>query len=257
MASRMLIRVLGAFGSEGPRQHPSAFLVNERTLLDAGTVPKSLSLTEQFAIEHAIISHAHLDHVAGLAYLAESLALCDAPRPVSVAAIPPVVDGLRTSLFNNTLWPDFATVPAGAPVIRYRAIEAGRGHRVGALSVTPIAVDHSVPAAGFLVEDDASALVYSGDTGPTTALWQAARAVPNLGAVILECAFPDRMERLAGLAGHMTPARIARELSKLPSHVPIWIFHLKGQFYAETVEELAGVDSDRISVLEQDKTYTI
>lgn len=257
MPPQMLIRVLGAFGSEGPRQHPSAFLVNERTLLDAGTVPKSLTLPEQFAVEHAVISHAHLDHVAGLAYLAETLALCDAARPVTVSAIAPVVDGLRTSLFNNTLWPDFATVPVSGPVIRYQAIEAGRAHRVGALSVTPIAVDHSVPATGFLVEDDTSALIYSGDTGPTNALWQAARSVPNLGAVILECAFPNRMERLAGLSGHMTPARIARELSKLPSHVPVWIFHVKGQFYEETAAELARVDRRRISLLEQDKTYTV
>lgn len=253
----MRIRVLGAFGSEGPRQHPSAFLVNERTLLDAGTVPKSLTLSEQFAVEHAVISHAHLDHVAGLAYLAEALALCDATRPVTVWAIPPVVDGLRTSLFNNILWPDFAAVPAAAPVVRYRTLETGGAHRVGALSVTPIAVDHSVPAAGFVVEDDGSAIIYSGDTGPTTALWQAARSIPNLGAVILECAFPDRMQRLAELSGHMTPARIARELGKLPSHVPVWIFHVKGQFYEETATELARVDSRRIALLEQDKTYTV
>ena len=34
----MNIRVLGAFGSEGPGQRPSAFLVNDRTLVDAGSV---------------------------------------------------------------------------------------------------------------------------------------------------------------------------------------------------------------------------
>ena len=34
----MKIRVLGAFGGEGLGHRPSAFLVNDRTLLDAGTV---------------------------------------------------------------------------------------------------------------------------------------------------------------------------------------------------------------------------
>ena len=71
----MDLRVLGGYGSAGVYQRPSAFLINGRTLLDAGTVPGALTVPEQLAIEHALISHAHLDHTVGLAFLAETLAL--------------------------------------------------------------------------------------------------------------------------------------------------------------------------------------
>ena len=34
----MKLRVLGAFGGEGLGHRPTAFLINDRTLIDAGTV---------------------------------------------------------------------------------------------------------------------------------------------------------------------------------------------------------------------------
>jgi len=61
-----------------------------------------------------------------------------------------------------------------------------------------------------VVEHKISVIAYSGDTGPTEALWQAARGVHGLGAIILECAFPNRLEGLAKIARHMTPELIRR-----------------------------------------------
>ena len=77
----MKIRVLGAFGSEGQGQRPSAFLINDRVLVDAGTVPGALTVAEQGEIEHALLSHVHLDHVVGLAFLTDMLAAADNRRP--------------------------------------------------------------------------------------------------------------------------------------------------------------------------------
>ena len=79
----MKIRVLGAYGAEGLAQRPSAFLVNDTILIDGGTVGGALASSEQIVIEHALISHSHLDHIAGLAFLTETLALCEAPKPLT------------------------------------------------------------------------------------------------------------------------------------------------------------------------------
>jgi ribonuclease BN (tRNA processing enzyme) len=254
----MKVRVLGAFGSEGLGQRPSSFLVNERVLLDAGTVSGALTVKEQLAIEHAIVSHSHLDHTCGLAYLTETLGICPPRVPLTVASVEPVIAALRTSMFNNVMWPDFSRIPsADKPVLKFRSLVEDAEQRVDELWVTPIAVVHTVPTFGFVVHDGSSGFVYSGDTGPTAALWQAARSLTSIRAVILECAYPDRMADLAGLAGHMTPSLIRRELDKLPTDVPVWIFHIKPQYQDETVEELSGIDTGRLVVLEQDKTYTV
>jgi ribonuclease BN (tRNA processing enzyme) len=252
----MKIRVLGAFGAEGLAQRPSAFLVNDRILIDGGTVGGALVSAEQLAIEHALVSHSHLDHVAGLAYLTETLALCAAQRPLTIASLDPVVTALRTSIFNDIVWPDFTKVPtAAAPVLRFLPLKEDVEQQVGDLWVTPVAVSHTVPTSGFILHDGTSGLIYSGDTGPTDAIWDAARAVRGLRAVILECAFPNRLAGLADVARHMTPELIRRELDKIPADVPVMIFHVKPQFYDEIGEELGAVSGARITMLEQDKTY--
>jgi ribonuclease BN (tRNA processing enzyme) len=254
----MKIRVLGAFGGEGLGHRPSAFLVNEKVLIDGGSVSGALTIPDQLAVEHAIVSHAHLDHIAGLVYLTETLAFCEVGAAVTIASIDPVITTLRAGVFNDTLWPDFSKIPhPDVPVVKYRTLVPDAEQRVGDLWVTPVAVNHTVPATGFIVHAGSTGIVYSGDTGPTEALWRAARDVRGVRAVILECAFPNRLGPLGQVAKHMTPALIRREIDKLPPDIPVWIFHVKPQFHEEIAEELSRIDGSRVSVLEQDRIYSL
>lgn len=252
----MKIRVLGAYGAEGLAQRPSAFLLDDSVLIDGGTVGGALASIEQLAITHALVSHSHLDHIAGLAFLTETLALCEGQKPLTIASLEPVVTALRTSIFNDTVWPDFTKLPSpDAPVLRFQPLLEDAEQQIAGFWVRPVPVNHTVPTSGFIVHDGTSGLVYSGDTGPTDALWKAAAEVRGLRAVILECAFPNRMAGLADIARHMTPELIRRELDKMPADVPVLVFHVKPQFYDEIGEELGAVSGARITMLEQDKTY--
>ncbi len=200
----MKIKVLGSFGSEGPGQRPSAFLVDDKVLVDAGTVGGALSPAEQIEVEYALVSHAHFDHIAGLAFLTDTLAMIAPERRVTACSIAPVLDSLRTHVFNDVVWP-----------------------------------------------------MFSGDTGPTKQIWKLAREMRGIKAVIVETSFPNRMDALARTSGHLTPEMLKRELDKAPPDIPVWIYHVKPQLYQETAEELAKVDSTRIHIVEQGKTYTL
>jgi ribonuclease BN (tRNA processing enzyme) len=253
----MKIRVLGAYGAEGLGQRPTSFLVNDRILIDAGTVGGALTMPEQTLIEHALITHSHLDHVAGLAFLTETLAFSETRGPLTVASLEPVVNALRAGVFNNLAWPDFAQIPLDAPVMKYRTLVEEAEQRVGEAWVTPVAVNHTVPTSGFIFHDGTTGFIFSGDTGPTEALWKAARGLRGLRAAFVECAFPNRMAKLAEVARHMTPTLIRRELDKLPPDIPVWIYHIKPQFYDEIADELSRVDAARVTIIEQDKTYSL
>jgi len=252
------IKVLGTFGSEGPGQRPSAFLVDDRVLVDAGTVGGALSVPEQIQIQHALLTHAHLDHTAGLAFLTDTLAMVAPDRRVTTASIAPVIEALRTHAFNDTLWPDFTNIPSpGQSVLSFRTLPEEAESRVGELWVTPVVVEHTVPTTGFVIHDGETGFVFSGDTGPTRRIWQIAREMRGLKALIVETAFPNRLAALAKASGHLTPEMLRQEIPKMPPDIPIWVYHIKPQLYQETAEELANIDPTRIHILEQGKTYTI
>ena len=99
----MKIRVLGAYGAEGLAQRPTAFLVNDTTLIDGGTVGAALAADEQVRIEHALISHSHLDHVAGLAFLTETLTLYETQTTLTIANLEPMIKTIRTSIFDDSV----------------------------------------------------------------------------------------------------------------------------------------------------------
>lgn len=232
--------------------------MDDRILVDAGTVGGALTVAEQIEIEHAVISHAHLDHTAGLAFLTDTLAMVAPERRVTVTSIAPVIESLRTHAFNDALWPNFTTIPSGSdPVLGFRTLREQGESQVGDVWVTPVSVEHTVPTAGFLIHDGETGFVYSGDTGPTDRIWRLARDMRGLKAIIVETAFPNRLHALARVSGHLTPDMLRREIDKMPADVPIWVYHIKPQLFQETAEELANIDPTRIHTLEQGKTYSL
>jgi ribonuclease BN (tRNA processing enzyme) len=256
----MLVRVLGAQGgSTSSRQLPS-LLIDGKLLLEAGSVTTTLTLAEQLKIEQVLLSHAHLDHIGGLAYLADNRGChrlsSGNGQALSVSSIAPVMADLRNHFFNERIWPDFSIIPTACdPVLRFREIRPGGPSRIGSLTVLPILVNHTVPATGFVVHDGDGALVFSGDTGPTEDLWDVARDLGRVRAIIVETSFPNRLDTLAEQSGHLTPARLARELDKMPP-CPVWVYHIKPMFYDETVDELIKLD-DRVRVLSDGAVHVL
>ena len=69
----MKLRILGCNGGIGPKLRTTSFLVNNHLLLDAGTGVGELTLDEMLSLRHVLLTHAHLDHIAGLALMFASI----------------------------------------------------------------------------------------------------------------------------------------------------------------------------------------
>jgi len=252
----VIFKVCGCFGSELPGYHSTGLLVNQRLLLEAGTVTSVLTWEEQLGITEVCVSHPHLDHVKELAFLIDNR-IGRTVRPLVVTGVAAAIDGLRRHLFNDRIWPDFTRLPSRRePALAYRVIPEGRFSRVAGLSLKPIAVNHPGTATGFILREPGTSILYTGDTGPTTAIWKAARSLRDLKAVIVECSFPSIMKSLAISSGHLTPALLERELELLARpEIPIYLYHMKPLHIAAIAEELEGL-SRRVKMLHQGRTYT-
>src|SRR5690606_32229835 len=122
----MKLQILGCAGGIGGRERMTTCMrVDDDVLLDAGTGLASLELAQLIAIDHVFLTHSHLDHVAGLAFLLDSV-LGERIDPVTVHASEKVIATLKHHLFNWHLWPDFAQIPGPEhPVLRWVPMRLG------------------------------------------------------------------------------------------------------------------------------------
>lgn len=245
----MYIRVLGCSGSRYPGERSPAFLLDNHLLIDAGTVCGSLNAKEQSRIESVLITHPHLDHVKGLANLADNLLLSGTGKCITVYGSEEVIGILRQHIFNGLIWPDFGTIPdLSSPVIRWGKLDPCQTRSICGYRITPVPVTHSVPAVGYLICSETSRLLFTGDTGPTELIWRYAEA---LSLLIVEVSFPNSREDLALRSGHLTPKLLERELRKIPDQPQrIMVMHLKSIYRTQIISELANIDNRSIEVLE-------
>ncbi len=230
------------------RQFLTSYVVNGTVAVDAGCLGLYATVRRQARINHVLLSHSHLDHIASLPmFLDNVVALRD--EPVQVHANEAVLDALRRDVFNDRLWPDFIRLSVErTPFLNLNLLEPGKPVELDGLRVTPVAVDHSVPTLGFIVEDRGAAVVIPSDTGPTEEIWKRADAIPNLRAVFLEATFPREMAWLADLAKHLTPELFAREMAKLPRDVAWIAVHIHPRFRAQVVRELRALGLPNLGI---------
>lgn len=255
----MKLRVLGCSGGQIPGHNLSSFLINDSLLVDAGSATSVLGFKAQQKIKNILITHVHLDHVMGLATIADNL-YGNCMSTINVWGINDVISGLKSSLFNDTIWPDFTQITGdsqGWPVLSFHNMPEEEPIPIGNDTVTAVRVNHIVPSVAFFIENHKKTLLHVGDTGPTEKVWAIARRKKNLRAVVLEASFPNRLQEIADMSRHLTPRTLAHEADKLrrPT-VPILVTHIKPQFRKEIIAELKKLKGYRIRILKQGDSLT-
>jgi ribonuclease BN (tRNA processing enzyme) len=239
----MRLRVLGCSGGIGGRHRTTSFLLDSDVLIDAGTGVGDLSLAELSQIDHIFLTHSHLDHVASIPFLVDTVGGMRS-KPLTVHASRATAEILKNHLFNWAIWPDFTEIPTPeAPFLRYEEIELGQTVRLGARALTPLPARHTVPAVGYHLDSGAASLVFTGDTGPNDALWRIVNRIANLKFLIIETAFSNKERHLAEISRHLCPDTLALELAKLERSAEIYVTHLKPGEIEPTmleIEECAG-----------------
>ena len=246
----MRLRVLGCSGGIGGRHlRTTSFLVDSDILIDAGTGVGDLTLAELSQIDHIFVTHSHLDHVASIPFLVDTIGGMRA-KPIEVYAQRATLEILRNHLFNWAIWPDFTEIPsAQAPFLRYREIDVGQPVILNGRTITAIPARHTVPAVGYHLDSGAASLVFTGDTAPNDALWKVVNRIGNLKFLIIETAFSNKERHLAEISRHLCPMTLAEELKKLERNAEIYITHLKPGEIEPTmleIEESAGMHRPRM-----------
>jgi ribonuclease BN (tRNA processing enzyme) len=241
----MKLKILGCSGGIGGDLRTTSMLLDHDVLIDAGTGVGDLSLAELASIDHVFVTHSHMDHVAFIPFLLDTVGWMR-ERPISLHATQETIDILHQHLFNWKLWPDFSQIPSAAsPMLRYEPLEIGRARELRTCTITALPANHVVPAVGFHIDAGASSLVFTGDTTTNDALWRSVNEITNLRYLVIETALSDRERDLAIASKHLCPSLLAEELAKLRLDPEIYITHLKPREADLIMEEIGARVSER------------
>jgi ribonuclease BN (tRNA processing enzyme) len=242
----MRIKVLGCSGAEFPGHNLPGFLLDNKILFDGGSITNVLDKKSQLKIENIFITHAHLDHVKGIPFLADNIIIESRQHKVNVLSTPPVIRNIKKNLLNSSVWPDFTL----KGILRLKELKFGQEIKIDGFTVIPFNVNHSVPAVGYFVEDiRKKRLFYTGDTGPSDETWKKL-GKERIHCLIIEVTFPSRMEETAVRTGHLTPLLLKKELLKI-GYLPekVCITHLKPQYFKDIETELQRLRINNLRVL--------
>ncbi|KZT74247.1 hypothetical protein DAEQUDRAFT_748575 [Daedalea quercina L-15889] len=221
------------------REQPTLF-ESDQIQLNHGESSLCTAMEVYSWIRCFLVSHAHLDHISGLAFTA------------STVGGRRTVFGLRRcleiveSLLSGQLWPRLASWNADddlpltlqdltgrsrlANDAKYHSVFPGVSVRTMPLSHGRVDEQRTYHSSAFFVSDDSSGreFLFFGDVEPDSVatephnrnVWRAAASkIPNtLDTVFIECSYPSgRTDDM--LYGHLTPEHLVAELTALAAEV--------------------------------------
>ncbi len=240
----MKVRVLGCSGAIARDCRTTSFLLDDDVLVDAGTGVGDLTLDEMAAIDHVLLTHSHLDHIAALPLMVDAMA-ARRSKPVQVHALQATIDALKTHIFNNVIWPDFSKIPTpDAPFISFHALEPGQTLVLAGKQVEVLPAVHSVPAVGYAVTTGKGYWVFTGDTADNPALWERLNRM-DVAMLVIETAFSNHERAVAQRSLHLCPDSLAAELACIDpgKNYPIYITHTKPAETQRIMAEIQHLES--------------
>ena len=141
----MKLRILGCSGGIGGEHlRTTSLLVDDDVLIDAGTGVGDLPIADLARIDHVFLTHTHLDHIACLPLMVDTIASGRAGRPLRVHALPHTLAALRQHVFNDLIWPDFTRLPCpDAPLLTFHPIDIGATRQVHGRDIEVLPAIHT------------------------------------------------------------------------------------------------------------------
>ncbi len=253
---------LGIYGGSD-ESNLSAYMIapansNQYVCLDAGTLHagiakaiKTKALTGTAAsilkdnIKGYLISHPHLDHVAGLIINSPD----DAPK--AIYGLPYCLDIIADKYFSWKSWANFGDEGEQPWIKKYHYQPLSTDSTIALsntnMTVKPFELSHSTTSksTAFLIGSNNAYVLYLGDTGADTIehstrlkeLWQYIAPfikTKQLKGIFIEASFPGSQAK-DKLFGHLTPTLLMSEMKRLSAltgnaaliKFPVVITHIK------------------------------
>ena len=243
-------------GTASAKQHLACFIIDDQVAIDAGSLAMACSDLQRANVRDVVLTHAHLDHIAGLPLFIDDL-YSTLTEPIRVHAAKEVIEVLERDIFNWSVYPRFSELKnATGRVMEYHPFAIGSEFTVRHLKVRSATVNHQVPSAGFIISDEGTTVAISGDTSKMDEFWDAANAQEGLSVLLIECAMPNELQDLADMSHHLTPNALVTELAKFKcKNCPIFIINIKPSYRDSIVAQIGKLGLENVEIMEVGRVY--
>ena len=236
------IKVLGAFGTKSKGYGTSSFLLNRKNVIDAGNLLEPLNI-ESTDIENIWLTHSHLDHIIDIAYILDNYFNLR-KKSLNIIGLPETIKAVKENFLNNTIWPDFSKIPmadSSDMAITYTELELEKEYLVGEDEyLKAFKTDHTVPSCGYVYTNKESAVLITADTYSLDSMIKEVELNKKITSIVVECSFPNELDKLAKESKHLTPKLVFEQLEKVKrDDLQLYINHIKPAFFKKISNEIA------------------
>jgi ribonuclease BN (tRNA processing enzyme) len=238
------IKILGAHNAESKSDRLVSFVIDDVLAVEGGALTSELTFEGQSRIQAILLSHGHYDHIRAI----PAFAFSNTDRITRVLGLPQTLQILSKNLMDDIIYPDFSSQASflGRVVLELIPLEALRPYILEGYTITPVPVNHPVPAAGFVISSpDGKQIFFTGDSGPgLERIW----GIMSPRLIIADVTFPNELEQAARDSGHLCPDLLKAELLSfrqtngyLPSVLAI---HISPRFEEEIRIEIGKISEE-------------
>jgi len=235
------ITILGASGTKAPGHGTSAFLLNPKNVIDAGSLLRPLK-EASVDIQNIWLTHSHLDHISDIAYILDNY-FSDRKTTLNIIGLPETLKAIKENFLNNAIWPDFSKIPlvkSNSMAVKYMEIELGKVYGLGnGEFIEAFKTDHTVASCGYIFTKDDTSVLVTADTLDMTNIFELIENRKDIKSVVFECSFPSSMEQLAISSKHLTPKLLFEAMSNLErDNFSLFINHIKPAYINTITKEI-------------------
>lgn len=238
------IKILGSSGSKAKGINTTSFQVYKNIIVDAGNVINALG-DEALYIDHIFLTHSHADHITDLPFIIESF-FEKREKPLTIYALEETINILKAHSFNDLIWPDFSKIKlinSDRNALVFKPLKVDEEIQIDEYKIKAIEANHIKGACGFLINKKNQSYIISGDTYVNPKLWDIINNDKKIKALLLECSFPNKLNKLATTTKHLSPYYIKEELKNLKRNdVSLFLYHLKPLYDKEIKEDIRELE---------------
>ena len=239
------VKILGASGTKTKTSGTTSFQISKNIIIDAGNVINILGDQAQY-INHVFLTHSHSDHIIDLPFLIEAFFELRT-EPLIIYASKETINALKEHTFNDSIWPDFSKINilnSDKKSLIFQEIYENETINIENYYIKPIDTVHMEGSFGFVVsKNNKEGYLISGDTYLNDKLIEEINSNPNIKLLLIECSFPNRLEKLAYQTKHLTPNLLLSMLNKINNKkLQVFIYHIKHVYYENIQEEIRNLN---------------